>query len=230
MVSFYVNGIVQYVILDDYLPTLYDKPVFVHSKQDGELWPCLLEKAWAKLHGTYARVESGQPSDAATHILGVPSKSYDHTREKDKIWQKIHEAFQRKFLIITTSDTTENREMHGIIQNHGYQLNNLYSVKNPDECLVQLRNPWGSNSYSGDWCNTSNKWTPALKKQVNFEQTAEDAGLCYMPFSLFLSLFHYTSLIVEADMHKYNHSAVVITDFNKTKSAFVFYKFNLEKA
>jgi hypothetical protein len=38
----------------------------------------LLEKAWAKLHGTYMRSEAGMPFFAASHLLGVPSQIFLH--------------------------------------------------------------------------------------------------------------------------------------------------------
>ena len=39
------------VVVDDYVPVKNKKPVFVHSKQTGELWPVLMEKAYSKLQG-----------------------------------------------------------------------------------------------------------------------------------------------------------------------------------
>ena len=40
------------IVVDDWIPVRNDMPVF--SKANGhELWVILLEKAWAKLHGTY---------------------------------------------------------------------------------------------------------------------------------------------------------------------------------
>lgn len=76
MVKFFQNGKETPVVIDDYLPVKSDgKPVFATSS-DGELWVSLLEKAWAKLHGTYARMEGGLPSFAASHIMGVPAESY----------------------------------------------------------------------------------------------------------------------------------------------------------
>ena len=47
--------------MDDLIPCRENKkPVFASTK-DKELWVILLEKAWAKLHGSYKRSESGFP-------------------------------------------------------------------------------------------------------------------------------------------------------------------------
>ena len=88
MMRFFLNGQDTPVIVDDFMPVDADgNPVFA-SCRDGELWVSLLEKAWAKLHGTYARTEGGLPSFAANHIMGVPAEAYDHDEvtNTDDFW------------------------------------------------------------------------------------------------------------------------------------------------
>ena len=55
-IKLFVDGQWQEVIVDDYLPCSKDTglPIFACSREPEEcIWICLLEKAWAKLHGTY---------------------------------------------------------------------------------------------------------------------------------------------------------------------------------
>jgi len=79
--NFFINGIKQVVIVDDLIPCRVFansvKPIFANSKSH-ELWVILLEKAWAKLHGSYKRSESGYPYFSMSHITGVPSQRFLH--------------------------------------------------------------------------------------------------------------------------------------------------------
>ena len=62
------------VLVDDYFPCIRNEdgpgyvPVFVNSVQDPgedwELWPLIMEKAWAKLYGSYEAIADGQTEDA----------------------------------------------------------------------------------------------------------------------------------------------------------------------
>jgi hypothetical protein len=56
-----VNGVPQEVVIDDYIPCDADLnyPCFASSKVYGEVWMCLLEKAWAKLHKSYCMTRHG---------------------------------------------------------------------------------------------------------------------------------------------------------------------------
>jgi calpain-15 len=46
------------VIVDDQFPCLYKRPIF-SSANGKELWVLVLEKVWAKIHGSYKRIEYG---------------------------------------------------------------------------------------------------------------------------------------------------------------------------
>ena len=48
------------------------------------------------------------------------------------------------------------------------------------EKLVKLRNPWGKGEWSGDWSDGCYKWTPQLKKQLNFVN--QDDGSFFMSY------------------------------------------------
>lgn len=62
MIRFFCDGAPQDIIVDDWLPVQEDgTPAFTKGGEDGlEIWPAIIEKAYAKLYGSYAAIESGK--------------------------------------------------------------------------------------------------------------------------------------------------------------------------
>jgi len=75
LVSIFVNGVPTPIIIDDYIPCRYGQPAFSTTKTK-EIWAILLEKAYAKLQGTYARTEGGQTQVACAHMMGSPARNF----------------------------------------------------------------------------------------------------------------------------------------------------------
>ena len=70
------NGTRQLIIVDDYLPCKNGKPCFSRSNGE-ELWVLILEKAWAKVHGSYERIESGMTYLTVRDLTGSPGNVYN---------------------------------------------------------------------------------------------------------------------------------------------------------
>ncbi len=75
MVRFYTDGLENFVIVDDYLPIKDNgQPSLTRGGPDGlEMWPCVLEKAYAKFYGNYSFIEAGKIQMAlADMVNGFP--------------------------------------------------------------------------------------------------------------------------------------------------------------
>ena len=71
---FYVLGIPTTVTIDDELPlNNYGNSIFAGIGPDGSVWGMLLEKAFAKLHGTYETLMGGDPRHAIEVLTGAPA-------------------------------------------------------------------------------------------------------------------------------------------------------------
>jgi calpain-15 len=46
--------------VDDFFPVKYGRPIFTTSKNQ-DIWVMVLEKAWAKIFGSYSKIEAGLP-------------------------------------------------------------------------------------------------------------------------------------------------------------------------
>ena len=78
-----------------------------------EIWVLLLEKAWAKIYGSYHRIEVGNTGEALPVLTGAPSQTLTHSefseREMDKLWHTVLEADVRN-LIMTTAAISDGQE------------------------------------------------------------------------------------------------------------------------
>ena len=94
MVRFFINGNLTPVIVDDYIPCKADGTPAFGTGREGEIWVSILEKAWAKLHGSYARMEGGLPCFANSHLTGVPSESFlhDEIEDDESFWDMVVSA------------------------------------------------------------------------------------------------------------------------------------------
>jgi len=86
------NGEAKEVVIDNFIPCADEEPCF--SKANGnELWVLILEKCWAKLHGSYERIEAGFSDNVMTDLTGAPAFDLSIEDEgEDPMWEKLVEG------------------------------------------------------------------------------------------------------------------------------------------
>jgi calpain-15 len=136
----------------------------------------LLEKAWAKLFGSYYKIEAGFAEDVFRDLSGAPSEIVHN--DDEKLFDKLLEGEEKGFMMAASAGSTkaskELLESLGLIGNHSYGLLDAKIVKlsnGLEEKLVRLRNPWGDFEWKGDWSDDSDLWTPELKKKLGWTDT-----------------------------------------------------------
>ncbi|XP_058483679.1 calpain-1 catalytic subunit-like isoform X1 [Solea solea] len=158
------------VVIDDFLPTMENQLLSVFSKGRNEFWVPLLEKAYAKLCGSFADMNFGIPADACKDFTGGVSMSYQlkqvHSEGHDEeLWLTLTRA--TKCLSMICCGTAPKRgsnentvSSNGLVAAHSYSVTAVTEV----ECLgskvrlVRLLNPWGEQEWNGEWNDTSDMW------------------------------------------------------------------------
>ncbi len=177
-VNFYVNGKRQEVVVDDYVPCDPKNnhlPCFAYSSQMGEIWAMIIEKAWAKLHGTYCMIRKGSTLSALPHMTGAASQRFDHNyiSDLDDFWSTVSEAHGKKYVITGSTNETDmptassGSRRSCIVSGHSYSILSTHAFKQSGQKvkLLRLRNPQGSMEWQGDWSDKSDKWTAKLRKE-----------------------------------------------------------------
>ena len=185
------SGLWRTVTVDDRLPVVAEAGCFAFSCSPSRvLWVALLEKAAAKLTGSYAALESGSLFEALTDLTGAPSERlelhaeamsrygrlYAAAQKGEKalheiLWSHILMARANRFLLGASCGRRDTKpivfQQVGLRSDHAYALLDARVVEGGAQ-LVKLRNPWGVDSWTGDWSATSKRWTPAMREALEY--------------------------------------------------------------
>jgi len=159
------------VTVDDRLPTTNGKLMMVQSNHPNEFWGALLEKAYAKLHGSYEALKGGSNADALTDFTGGLVQSYSMISPPRDLTKLLAKAIQRNSVMSASiyGDYVNNPvSRNGLVSGHAYSVTAFTKVQ--QEYLLRIRNPWGTEvEWRGRWSDSSPEWkklSAAEKQQL----------------------------------------------------------------
>lgn len=202
------------VVIDDCLPTVNGKLVYVHSKQTNEFWSPLLEKAYAKLAGCYEALDAGNTADAFVDFSGGVSESInletggypDDEEKRILLFKNIERAMQHQAMVsCSISSEAGQREARmdcGLVKGHAYGVTALRKViikegffRDKKLRMIRIRNPWGGKEWNGPWSDGSSEWKnvpEAEKKRIGLD--FEDDGEFWMDFKDWCSVYTHVAI------------------------------------
>ncbi|XP_068001280.1 calpain-10 isoform X3 [Melanerpes formicivorus] len=171
------------VTIDDRLPCLGGKLCFSQCQTEDLFWLPLLEKAYAKVHGSYEQLWAGQVADALVDLTGGIAERWtlkDPGRnvEKGKTGMVLEKALFRRLMNLkeqcviscaildSRQGTSELGEFHAFIV---IDTLNLSEVSGKEIFLLRIRNPWGRRCWRGPWCEGGQGWSqldPVLASEL----------------------------------------------------------------
>eukprot|EP00931_Biecheleriopsis_adriatica_P073159 TRINITY_DN47502_c0_g1_i1.p1 TRINITY_DN47502_c0_g1~~TRINITY_DN47502_c0_g1_i1.p1 ORF type:complete len:1021 (-),score=218.76 TRINITY_DN47502_c0_g1_i1:37-3099(-) len=211
-VNLFLDGEWQAVNIDDRLPCTDqqrrpDGSGLAFSRADGQqLWTPLLEKAYAKAHGSYKAISGGEIAEALLDLTGCPTESVDFDEQgfdPQELWQRLVAFKAQGFPMgCATAGNPELREV-GLCGNHAYSILDVrelrdvrfmgrelgYGGAQEDGVvrLLRIRNPHGVGEWSGEWSDRSAEWTDNLASELG--RTGIDDGTFWMDYTHFLMGF-----------------------------------------
>lgn len=238
LIYFHVMGQTLPVIVDTRLPFITEysekdgdkknpkfKPLFAYSRNDdySPAWFALIEKAYAKICGGYAEIESGQSHIVIHNLLGWFGNVYNNSQtyeERDKMFGILHKlnminaSLSCSFTyshINTQSSLNSLEQYYGLVQGHAYQI---LDVK--EACgmkFLKLRNPWCKFEWKGDYSRNSDKWTYLLKQELDYDNPDDiNDGTFWMKYEDFYTFFGEISYSIPQEPGCYEHSFCGVID------------------
>uniref|UniRef100_A0A8C1X579 Calpain-3 n=1 Tax=Cyprinus carpio TaxID=7962 RepID=A0A8C1X579_CYPCA len=184
------------VVVDDRIPTFNNQLVFTKSAERNEFWSALLEKAYAKLHGSYEALKGGNTAEGMEDFTGGVTEFYEMKEAPKELYKIMKKALERGSLMGCSIDSLvparfETRTTTGLVKGHAYSVTAVEECKQSQQKeskvrLVRLRNPWGQVEWNGPWSDNSKEWETLskLEKEKLQHQNADD-GEFWMSFEDF---------------------------------------------
>lgn len=190
------------VVVDDRLPTRNGNLIYLKAKEANEFWSPLLEKAYAKLYGSYTALEGGLTIEASVDFTGGIPEMIDLNNmrmEKETLFYNMMKAYENNaFMSCSLSNSRYQAEgmRLGLQARHAYTITKVVEVRSHRGRntipLIRMRNPHGnSREWKGAWSDQDSEWRnlrDSVKQELGL--TFDDDGEFYMNFNLdFLKYF-----------------------------------------
>ena len=189
------------IVIDDALPI--DSMGRLENCQfsRNRVWPCLLEKAFAKVCGSYRKTSYVGLAEALVMLTGQSTFQVDvkelFQKEKRQLWKDLSE-YQQAGILMTGAiyddsalfGETDCMTANGLRRNHAYTVLETMSIILDQTgevlSLVKLRDPHGRTKYTGQWNPGCPRWPASLRQKIH----GNDRGVFCMTWQDFLATFH----------------------------------------
>ena len=252
------NGHFQQVVIDDFFPynQKLDTKIFL-SEEKGLLWPQILEKAYAKLYGSYNLITYKSMENIMKDFTCAPVVTIDYFG--DNLGNELLEAYKNRWILLGgTGDTEASQNLikelgldpktdHEILlvykltdENINQISNNSLNISTNDDynIVLKIRNLNGKVEWIGDWSEYSGLWNDNFKNILNYNSNEKNFYMNLKDFKLYFSKikivkynenYKYKSLIINQEQEGYALIKIKTTKINEDNKTLSYISFIQEE-
>ncbi|KAH0509714.1 Calpain-13 [Microtus ochrogaster] len=175
------------VVVDDRLPVIDKNFLFVRPRRGNqEFWPCLMEKAYAKLLGSYSQIHYGYLPDALVDLTGGVVTIVNLHSSPSNLLMAVKTAVKAGSMVAcaTPKGLTDESEVleNGLVSQHAYTVTGAEQIRYQKgwEEIIRLWNPWGNTEWKGRWRDGSQEWEETLDPRKSQLYENKDNGEFWM--------------------------------------------------
>ncbi|KAI6225199.1 hypothetical protein M3Y99_01364100 [Aphelenchoides fujianensis] len=193
-----IDGLWKTVVVDDFFPCHATKKTMIFAVgRNNQLWVSLIEKALAKMYGSYSRLRAGRMHEGLATLVGCPCQTLDidagprDEHHLDFLWAQLLSSNDELFLMGASCGAGRNAVNAEEYKGLGLMAAHAYSILDVKQLgarrLIRLKNPWGNFVWSGEFAPSWTGWTPELRARL--DSGGHASGTFWMPFEAFCTYF-----------------------------------------
>jgi hypothetical protein len=205
----YKNGGWAWIIIDDFIAVQRDEkgntwPQYASPGTTPELWPMLLEKAYAKLHFSWDSIDGGFARQALEDLTGGNASTLDLAKKDKQVYGTSPTKFQAMVddpLVLLSCSvgwnvktsggvgrSGEQGTINGLFKGHAYSVVGMHTCRD-GQAFVHVRNPWGNDAeWSGAYGDHSPEWDKHPQYNEEVKPEIKDDGTFWMKWEDFAAI------------------------------------------
>lgn len=205
-----INGRWKLVLLDDYFPLMKNQRginYFAFASLGNnikEIWLNLIEKAYAKVKGSYEKIQDGNIKDVFDLLTNAPVEKIELcSLERNALFNIVNEAFNNKFILCGKANNNTCYD-NGIMKRQHYQIlqMKIFNVGVVRKYMLVIKNIFGELKYNYNWSER----IPSLKNNK-----ITDENTFYISLDDFLKYFSVLYILhIHPIENEFNYSYQVI--------------------
>lgn len=201
------RGVPTQVIIDDFIPCTTSAegsaPAFTHSPNN-ELFVVLLEKAYAKLYGSYFNIDSGLIIEAISSLVEAPVRRLFF--DKKYTWDVIVEGTKKKWPMLANIKGEDSLDKSSGLEFSASVIllrSTEFSHQEKTIRMLTFKSTIYKMDYKGPWNKNDSRWNEVTISKNDYID--ESQGIFSIPFEDSLKFFETCYFLKLVENYKYTY-------------------------